>query len=108
MAMENRTRPPNPFSISSLLNKKCEKKKQEEKEIDVEGAGSPGNSDNESSKGVLTKERAAIVENKESKQRVWYPEYQPRQTSREASKWLFFVFFLLFFLLFFFMYIVLV
>lgn len=84
--MENRNRA-NPFSISSLLDKKVDRKREGE-DIDVEGSSKHKRSEDESTKDESARERVPGVlrENKHHRLSPWFSEYQPRQSSIEASK----------------------
>lgn len=85
--MANRNRA-NPFSISSLLDKKDEEKPQE-KCADVQEEACQENSDDECTKDEKRSlERIPSITEDSKTHRIhsWFTEYQGRQTSDEASE----------------------
>ncbi len=77
----------NPFSISSLLDKKDEKK-AEEKCVDIKKEPCQENSEDECSKDEKERIPSITEDTKQHRIHSWFTEYQARQTSIEASKYI--------------------
>ena len=82
----------NPFSISSLLDKKDDEKDDEKKSMDVkEEDPCQENSEDECSKDVkpaLERIPSITEDSKPHRIHSWFTEYQVRQASIEASKYI--------------------
>lgn len=87
MASRNRA---NPFSISSLLDKKDDEKAEEKCEDTKDEVYQEENSEDECSKdrkSALERIPSITEENKPHRIHSWFTEYQARQTSIDASKY---------------------